>query len=346
MSKLYTDDGWLYWKYLVSLPVDFIFIVGARGVGKTYGAMKELLVVSPTMFIYTRRLNTQCEIIRTPDMSPLIPINKDFHTMLDFFPINKYVSGIYDYVVDDNGKVKPCGQPKGYMAALSTFSNLRGFDGTELDYWIHDEFIPEKQERPIKNEATALFNAYETLNRNRELTGRPALKLVCMANANTLGNDIFLELGLVKTAWRMRENGESIYIDKNRSLALIILNKSPISEKKKHTALYRLTAGTSYSDMALNNDFAYEEVGRIRSRNLREYRPLVTVGEITIYKHKSRQEYYVTTHRSGSPESYSSGEIDRARFCRKYLHIWQAYMNDLVEFEEYLCEVLFRRYFD
>ena len=36
---------------------------------------------------------------------------------------------------------------------------------------IFAEFIPEAHERLIKNEAAALFNFYETINRNRELDG-------------------------------------------------------------------------------------------------------------------------------------------------------------------------------
>ena len=45
--------------------------------------------------------------------------------------------------------------------ALSTVSNLRGFDMSDCTLLIYDEFIPEPHERPLKNEAAALFNAYE-----------------------------------------------------------------------------------------------------------------------------------------------------------------------------------------
>jgi hypothetical protein len=97
--------------------------------------------------------------------------------------------------------------------------------------------------------------------------------------------------------------------------------------------------------MAIRNSFINEERGRIETRPIKEYRPIVSIGEITVYKHKSRREYYVTTFRSGSPDSYTTGEKDRERFRKKYLFLWQCYMRREVVFEEYMSEILFDKYF-
>ena len=91
----------------------------------------------------------------------------------------------------------------GYTSALSTFSNLRGFDGSNIKILLYDEFIPERHERLIKNEADAFFNVYETINRNRELQGGPPLIALCLSNSNSLASPIFTALNLVKTLERM-----------------------------------------------------------------------------------------------------------------------------------------------
>ena len=61
--------------------------------------------------------------------------------------------------------------------------------------------------------------------------------------------------------------------------------------------------------MSLHNDFNNEYFGLIKSKNLKEYRPLCMVGEIVIYKHKARREWYVSEHYSGHAEKYGSSDI-------------------------------------
>jgi hypothetical protein len=222
---------------------------------------------------------------------------------------------------------------------------MRGFDASDVDIHIYDEFIPEKHERPIKNEGSAFLNAYETINRNRELTGRKPLQVLCLANANDLANPIFMELHLVRKAEQMRRKKQEISIDKERGVGLFILDKSPISQQKKTTALYRLTDGSNFERMSINNDFSGEDVGRIKSKPLTEYRPVVFIGEICVYEHKSNRSYYISTHKVGSPPIYGTGDAERARFRRIYSWIWDEYMENNIEFEEYLCEILLTKIF-
>ena len=98
--------------------------------------------------------------------------------------------------------------------------------------------------------------------------------------------------------------------------------------------------------MSLNNDFSGEEIGRINSRPLAEYKPIVTVGEITVYEHKSKRTYYISTHKTGNPPYYGTGDAERARFRRLYTWIWDEYLENNIEFEEYLCEILLTKVFN
>ena len=43
MSKIYTAKGWVNWDYIMDQASSFISVVGARGVGKTYGIFKKLV---------------------------------------------------------------------------------------------------------------------------------------------------------------------------------------------------------------------------------------------------------------------------------------------------------------
>ena len=342
--KLYDTNGYVNIPEILKHDATFIFIYGGRGTGKTYGALKEMKE-GDHKFIYMRRLQAQTDIVKKENMQPFKTLNDDMGWSVMPFPVNKYISAFYDSTVNDEGKIVPEGDQRGLLTSLSTFSNLRGVDGSEIDTIILDEFIPELNERPIKGEADAIFNAYETINRNRELNGKDPVKLLCLANSNRIDNPIFMELNLVRRAEKIRKEGKEYLYDPKRKMLLIDLYKSKISEEKSETALYQLTKGTEFYNMAIRNSFINEERGRIETKPIKEYKPVVSIGEITVYKHKSRKEFYVTTFRSGSPDTYTTGEKDRERFKKSYFYLWQAYMRRNVIFEEYMSEILFDKYF-
>lgn len=348
MSKLYLKNGYLNIDYIVERArrerTPFIYIVGGRGTGKTYGALK-YFYENKEPFIYMRHSQRQLDIIMRPELQPFSQIDQDRGYTVRPFPITSGLSAFYNSKVGENNHYEPDGEPVGMIAALSTFSNLRGFDAQKYAALIYDEFIPEQHERKIKDEPGAFYNAYETINRNRELSGRPPLLSICLSNANDLTNDYFIDLQLVVTAAKLQESGAEIVTIPERGIALYILSHSPISKEKSTTALYKLTNGGAFYDMSINNNFVLGHGARIESRKLSEYRPLVTVGEITIYRHKSRQEFYCTTHAAGGCARLTAGAEDLERFGKRYFYIWQQYLLDHIIFEDYLCENLLIKYF-
>lgn len=343
--RLYDKNGYVNIPEVIAHEAIFIFIYGGRGTGKTYGSLK-YFVEGKQKFIYMRRLAAQVDIVKKDDMQPFKTLNRDLGWTIKPFPVNKYVSAFYESDVNEDGRIIPVGESKGLLTSLSTFSNLRGVDGSDIKVICLDEFIPELNEKPIKGEADAIFNAYETINRNRELNGEDPIKMLFLANSNRIDNPIFMELRLITIADNMRKKGLEWYYDKKRRMLLIDLAKSKISEEKSETALYDLTRGTDFYNMAIKNTFLNEERGRIETKPIKEYRPVCAIGEICIYKHKSNGEYYVTGHKSGSPVTYGTGERDRERFRKDFIHIWRAYMKKKVVFEAYIYEVIFDKYFD
>ena len=341
--ELYDKNGYVNIKAIMDHPATFVFIYGGRGTGKTYGALQYALDQGKG-FLYTRRLLSQAEVTAGESLQPFNQLNMDRGWSIVPFKDNKYSWTFAESEQDEKGILRR-GTRHGVMSAINTFKNIRGISAEWIDMFIHDEFIPELNERPIRGEATALFNAYESVNRNRELTGRPPVKLLCLANANDIANPVFMELQLVRAAEKIRKEGKDyIYIPKQRML-LVDLFRSEISERKSKTALYDLTRGTEFYNMAVKNVFSGVERGRIGHQNVREYRPIVRAGEITIYRHKSRKEYYVTVLATGNPPVFGTGEKDKERFRRKYGWLWKEYMQRNLIFEEYLDEVLFDRLF-
>lgn len=342
--NIYQNSGYIDIRRIMALDLPFNFIVGGRATGKTYTSL-ETVKADGIKFIYMRRTQSQADMINKQEFSPFKSLNDDHGWNIGTAALSKYNAGFYETQETEDGGRCCIGSPIGYTCALSTVSNMRGFDASDVQLLIYDEFIPEKHERPIKNEGAAFLNAYETINRNRELKGKPALQVLCLANANDLANPIFMELGIVRKAEQMRRKGQEISIDQQRGVGLFILDRSPISSAKQETALYKLARGSEFYRMSLSNDFASEEIGTIKPQPLSEYRPIVTVGEITIYKHKARRTYYVSTHKTGTPPEFGTGDTDRTRFSRSYGWIWQEYLRNNIIFEEYLCEILLNKMF-
>lgn len=344
--KIYLDNGYVNYGYIEFLPEPFIYVWGGRGTGKTYGVL-EYFIENNIRFLFMRRTLAQLKASASGELCVFKRLNKDKGWNYAAFKINENLYAIHDSEIDKNGRVVPVGESIGLMGALSVFANIRGFDGSDITHIILDEFVPELHERRFPFPGDALMNCYETVNRNRELEGKPPVKLVCFTNSNTERSDIILELNLARDVHRLFNSNEWITRNlRNGKCALIRLKDSPISARKAETALYQFMKGSKFASMALNNEFAYDVPSRIASRNLSQYNPIVTAGDITIYEHKSVYEYYITPHKSGDCESYIMAGSHQARFKRRYAHIWGSYLDGACVFEDYVSELLFQEAFN
>ena len=335
--SIYLSSGYLDVEKILSYKIPFSFILGGRATGKTYGALKTLYQTD-TRFMLMRRTQAQCDLINKPEFNPYKVICSDLGVDIRVRSISKYNALVYESFGEDAERTI------GYTCALSTIANMRGFDASDCKVLLYDEFIPERHERALKNEGSAFLNAYETINRNRELKGEAPLQALCLANAFNIANAIFLELGLVGICERMKAKGQELYINRERGILIALLDKSRISQQKRDTALYRV-AGGAYSEMALANDFAYNDASDIKSQGLQEYKLICTIGEISIYKHKSNRKYYVSEHRTGTADTFKSDEVGLKRYQKKYgLQLFGAYMRGNVQFENMLTKSLFELY--
>ena len=334
MAKIYDTKGWVNWDYILDQPSSFISVVGARGVGKTYGIFKKL-IKEKKKFIYLRRLKSQLDQCGKLEGNPFKKINED--TSSDIKPFSS--GGIISFrEVDKNGSIIAVG------VALSVVANVRGIDFSDYDYIVFDEFIASSGERPIKNEFSAFLNFYETVNRNRELEGKNAVKCIMLGNANTLINPYFSSRHFMKTAVRMITGGQMVWRSADQTRMIILLLHSPISEKKKDTALYQ-NANEDFIQMALDNAFKTDET-KIKSEPLKEYNHIVSVGELGIYRHKSERKYYVSATQAAQPY-YDAFGIGLKMFQQDFYMLRVHYMiSKNVWFESFELEVIFRELFN
>ena len=334
MSKIYTQDGWVDWDYILNQPATFISVVGARGVGKTYGVFKKL-IEEKKKFLYLRRLKSQLDQCGKPEGNPFKKINDDLGYDIKPFPSG----GIISF-----REKEKTGDLVAVGVALSVVANIRGIDFSDFDYIVFDEFIASIGERPIKNEFQAFLNFFETVNRNRELEGKKAVKCLMLGNANTIINPYFSSWHLMKTAIKMIHGNQMVWRSPDNTRLVILLLHSPISEKKRETALYQ-NANEDFLLMALDNAFRTDET-KIKSEPLKEYIHLVSIGEIGIYKHKSERKYYVSATQEKEPY-YDSFGIGLKMFQQDFFMLRIHYMvSKNVWFESFELEVIFRELFD
>ena len=341
--KIFTDEGYLNMKAIIDTKLSFIIIVGARAVGKTYGALSYALETG-RKFIYMRNTQEQANLISKNEFSPFKSITRDTGIEIITKPISKYNAAFYKAKENEQGELLASGPAIGYTMALSTVSNIRGFDASDVELLFWDEFCPEVHEKKIKNMGDGFLNAYETINRNRELKNCEPLQAILMANANDLANPVFMSLRIINKVEHMMRKGQVYSLDYERGIGIFLIGNSEISKRKQNTALYRLTSGSDYGAMALANEFAEIRHGSINPQPIKEYIPIATIGEITFYKHKNNKMYYCTTMKVGTPREYEPNDTGIKRFARDHSYIYRAYMKNNIYFEDTTAEVIYKSY--
>lgn len=313
----------------------FQVYIGGRGIGKSYSALRELALDVPQneKWIYMRRTAKEIEACSTEFGNPFKTINNDFGTLIVPESGGK---GAAEYFYNETDEDNP--QLVGYGVALSTFAGLRSMDLLDVTVTVFDEFIPERQVKRIKAEGEALLNFYETVNRNRELQGRPPMKLILLSNAIDLANPILETLGIIGELENMISHGEHRRTIPERGLYIERVGKVGVTDAKAHTALYKL-ANADFTNDTLNADFLSADLTTIKkSVNLKEYRPLFRFGNFVVFK--SAKNFHVTksdiTVAKTFPET--AGVKVRTFFAPTY-RVARSYGN--ITFDNYTTQVFF-----
>lgn len=309
----------------------FNFIIGGRGIGKTYGLL-EYMMKNGYNFIYLRRSNTEIKVCSREAGNPFKKLNDDLDCY--YFIEGSEEISVIRYLDEQENK-----HTIGYAAALSTFSNMRGVDFSDIEYIIFDEFVPQNETRKlIKNELEAFLNFYETVNRNRELLGQDPVRVFFLSNAVSIASPILTGLDLTKVIEKMIKKDQRYYYNQDKSIMIHLPFDSEFAAEKGETFLYKLTSGMAFSKHALQNMFAYDSFFNVKSKNIKEYTPVCAYDNMYIYKHKTGPEYYVCYARADCPV-YDADSKDL--FRRKYgIKFKTAIIEGRMIFSEYSIKTL------
>lgn len=280
------------------------FIIGGRGIGKTYGTL-DFIINKQQPFIYLRNTDTQLQECSTAFGNPFKRWNLDHEKDYQIITQRKH-SMIYDCTDPEVKKLA------GYAVSLSTFENLRGVDLSDVKTVIFDEFT-EKRTLSF-NQFETFANFYETVNRNRELVGEDPLQVFLLSNAQKLNNPILAGYGIIPIIEKMIKNDKQEYVD---DLVFVNLPKSEVSEAKRNTVNYQLTEGTKYYQEALENMFAHDSFADIKKMPVKEYIPVVRIDDIYIWKHKATNRLYCCRSSSNRVPEFNSRD-SLSPFLRRY----------------------------
>ena len=346
--NIYTDAGWLDTKHVEEIAdrnnIAIIAIIGKRQIGKTYGVLK-LMLDEDKRFILLRGMKTELEMLERNVNSPFEKID-GYKGRILFEKNSDYTANITRLDTDADGNEMRVNIGMG--AALSSIGRVRGFNGDIYTDVVFDEFIPESHLLKVRHGGDAFLNMYTTVAGNRELEGRPPLRVWLLANSNNLDNDILKALNLTEVVERMSLRGEESRIIKERGIMVLLPDSKVITEKRKQTALYRAIGGDSkFSKMAYENAFAYNDYTDVANKPLAEYKPLITIGNVIIHLHKADKSLYITSlMKCQTQYVYSDTDFGRMTFAKDYPEIKAAYLRGRITFQSMAIKNYFLDFID
>lgn len=289
----------------------FNIFMGGRGIGKTYSALDYCLNAGSKM-LYIRSTDKQIKLSLSPDRGNPFKKWASDHGRSIFIRGGEDINDIVETVTNEEGEQEE--RNLGYAAALSTFENLRGVDFSQIGVILYDEFI---QIQPFRFDAFRSFlNLYESVNRNRELSGESAVIVFFLANTQELNNPILAGFDLIRSIEQMQRSGQTRF---SRGDIYVELCDSEVSRHKEKGVLYRnLPEDDSYKREALKNEFSRNDFSCIgRPKSIREYRPICNIDGIGIMTHKSFRKYYAGASVSNKVPTFNS-KTQRGLFYRHY----------------------------
>lgn len=247
---------------LLSYNALISFVIGERGVGKTYGAIKFAIndfLKNGHQFVYVRRYATELET-SAPKFFDAIIENKEFEDHEFKVKTSKKLTRFF---ID--------GKECGYALPLSTAMILKSTSFAKVKNIIFDEFIiATGTYHYLKNEVHHFLDLIETIARLRDV------RVFCLANALTITNPYFNYFNLT-----LPYNSD-FKVFKDGLIVVNYVKNEKYREAKKRSRFGQLIAGTEYGKYAIDNKFLLDDKHFIQKRP-----PYATMFSTIIINHKS-----------------------------------------------------------
>lgn len=206
----------------------FNFVIGGRGMGKTYGCKEKGIknfLKKHEQFVYIRRFDTDLQAAK---------IRNFFSDICDSFPGTDFKAM--------NSLFKINGDIAGWYFPLSTAANLKSIPFPDVTLIIFDEFIiSDGVHHYIPGEVTAFLELYSTISRDRDVP------VVFISNAITVTNPYFLYFDIAFEPGQTTKLTEFISVEFVRS--------ETYEEHISSTKFGRMISGTEYGDYHIKNKF-------------------------------------------------------------------------------------------
>lgn len=221
----------------------FFYIIGERGVGKTYGMTMHAFnhfIKKDKQFVYLRRYKTELK-----------------NSVPKFWDAVKNDERTQNYKLEvKNGNFYIDGKIAGYSIALSTANILKSSTFNNVDLIIFDEFILDKGNyHYLPNEVEKLLDIVETIARLRDI------KVFFLGNAISITNPYFLYFDL-----RIPYNSD-ITTFKNGLIVVNYIKNEDYRRIKKQTKFGQLIETTNYGRYAIDNEFLRDNTSFIQKRS-------------------------------------------------------------------------------
>lgn len=316
---------------IYSYNATYNFILGGRGIGKTFGAKEKVVkdaIKNGNQFILLRRWKTE---LKTKDgfMADLKARGK--FPEWDFRVNSSQLEFAHMATRDDT---KRTWKVAGYFVALSTAQSLKGMSFPLVKTIIFDEFIIEKGSvQYLPNEANAMKNFYSTVDRWED-----RVKVFFLANSVSINNPYFIEYDIEPVP----DKEFLSYMDG------FIVCHFPDSEEFKNevfkTKFGRFIQNTEYSDYAVGNGFKDNNQNLIEfkgSEALYAFSLETKKGTASIWKDYDKSRYYIQERRPKTeqlftlvPENMKEGKSLLFRNDKLMQMLRTAFKNESVYFDK------------
>lgn len=217
------------------------FVVGGRGIGKTYDFKKRAIsraVLHGEQFIYVRRYKTELTKSRATFLADLTGLFKGTDFKVEG-------SSVLMAPSDTRSDKKREWSIIGHFVALSTAQTQKSVAYPLVKTIIFDEFIIESGGlRYLPDEFTIFNNFYSTVDRWKDKT-----KVYFLANSVSIMNPYFLALNI-------QPDAEREFCTRNSGFVVAqFIDSDKFASEVYQTRFGKFIAGTEYAEYAVANTF-------------------------------------------------------------------------------------------
>lgn len=271
---------------IYSYNATFNFLVGSRGLGKTYGAKLKVLKAAlkrGDQFIYMRRYK---EELQTSSRTFFADIEDEFPDW--DFRANGWLAEMAP--VSTRDEKKRVWKTIGYFIPLSRAQAMKSVAFPNVKTIIFDEFIIEKgMTHYLPAEAESFQNFYSTVDRWKDKT-----KVFFLANSVSIMNPYFLAYDI-----KPDEVGE-LFTKSDGFILCHFVDAKDFSNEVYQTKFGKFIAGTGYADYAVGSEFKDNGDALIRQKSS-DAKYIYTIetaqGIFSVWSSWSSHEFFIQERR-------------------------------------------------